>query len=310
MCMKKIGLIINKNNDQIGLKSAFDNYFNKQNYTNTINLIVKLIENELYNNNLQSISFCLEKMVGSAYHESGKIALNIKTIKDVKKTENLPLLVERVLHELGHEIIHKYNQKIIQTKNNQEKYLPEYKSGSMHKLFDAVYGDDEISELAYMYYYAQSKNELNARKFEYQNTSNVLKKYAPNLKYFLSFDEKECIWQNKVLSSKDMKHYSKMFNMSITRYQSFLIKKGLNNLDELDIKNLLLSTQVFLENDTKQKLINELINCNNCEIVKQFFEFPALTINNDEAKKLKIAYGNELSNMMYQNERKDLENIK
>lgn len=292
--MKKIEFIIDKNIDDNSVLLQFSNYLKKPSVENALNLIKNLLSYYINIYSLDSIKLTIEKIYAEGGHLKGNITINPKVLKNAKRIEGLPKLIEVLTHEIAHEILQLRNEKIEKTKIINEPYLFEFTDKTMFNLLKDIFEDIELANYAQTYYYSKSQNELYARKFAHVKTKEVLEKFAHNFQFDIkSFEVKEKELRSKFFSDPDLRMYIPLYDSTIIRYQKDILSKGLNNIDENLLNNLINSFKICAVEDVRRQFVNELIECNNFNILEKVFKSPILPVLNEEKSLLKRAYGDK-----------------
>lgn len=293
--MKDISLKIIPNGNERLVKNSLENYLHNPNEKTLITLLCAALSYELYSNNLNEIEFNIKKINPYASYINNIINLNKKTLKSAKKVKFLPNYIKWIFHEIAHLKVDKNNEVIIRTRNNSYKYIHNIINQDFYDIIFSVTKDMELAAMGSMWYYQKNKGEIFARKFGYKKTVEFFEKFSADLKINLQTPEDEFNQLLKSLYSTfpDLRYYSGLIDKIIVDYQNHCLNLGLNNISEKELYLLNESLKENLTMPVQEKLLTELVNCNNLNIVITILENPLLNLTKEQLNSLCKKYGDD-----------------
>ena len=304
--------IIPNGNDNL-VEGALENYLNSPNQKTLIMLLYSAIAYELHINNLNEIELNIKKITPNASYINNTINLNKKTLKYAKKVDFLPNYIKWMFHEIAHLKADKNNEVIINTKTNPSKYIHNIINQDFYDIIYSVTQDMELAGMGAMWYYQKNQGEMFARKYGYKMTTEFFDKFAKNLNINIQTPEEETkqLIKNIYYNYPDLRYYTDLVDKFVVDYQNDCLNKGLSNLSEKELHLLDVSLKENLTKPVQEKLLTELVSCNNLNIVTTYLKNPFLTLTTNQVNKLCKKYGDDkIYNLIFKENITDKNNEK
>ena len=293
--MKKLHFVVTANGDDKIVQDAFEQYFLNPKPIALLNLAQKVLAHAMATAKIDKMDLVVGRSIFAGGYGKGGIKLNKSLFKHTKRKQTLMDLIECIMHELTHAIIEQNNLRILETKTRLSGYLPPMDLGRITEILNITSGDIEFACATSMYLYRRNKNELTARKHAHYLLQKYLKTFAGNITFDIKpFDVKEQEFQGRIYKDyPNVKCLAKHIGEMINDYQLKLLNRGLNNISEDELDNLVSSINVQLYEETKIKMIKACVMCGDVLTVKKLLQTPLINITSSQKRELQKVYGRD-----------------
>lgn len=290
--MDKYLYVVTPQKNEQEVKAVFRNYLNVPNVSTLLKLLYTTLAFSISKTPILKIEMCVDKIPFIALYKDGRITFSERLIKKASDIYVLPELLDSTFHELSHALMQINNAYILQTKKCPENYKPVFDLEAINEILEEISDDSEFARGGALYYYNKNINEITARKTANTLCKKYLNHFASEQGFIVpSFEEREQKTVSDLLKQYPFLETSaNRVEDMITTYQKKLITKGVDKLNEQEIKKLIASINVHLAPDTKVMLVISCARCNDIEKANNILSTPMVKISKDELSILSGAY--------------------